>query len=302
MTNEFSEPFEPSKSSKKASRKAAAAMEGKMKALAPSYVPKTENQRMYLKHLTNSSVDIVLGVGPAGSGKTLFACYAAIQALIQGKIQKIIMTRPLVSVDKEDIGYLPGNMIRKMDPWTRPIFDILLEFYSQRDIDAMLESGVIEISPLAYMRGRTFKKAFIIADEMQNSSPNQMLMMMTRVGLGTKMVITGDLKQSDRPDWENGLKDFLHKWKGYSRKRGGDGSGGCDEIQCVEMEAQDIQRSAVVSKILDIYEEKAKVDLPARPSSITYTNSSIFYQMITKNNSTVMDDAAIIPKYLYRPL
>jgi hypothetical protein len=118
------------------------------------------------------------------------------------------------------------------------------------------------------------------------------------------MVITGDLKQSDRPDWENGLKDFLHKWKGYSRKRGGDGDGGCgcDEIQCVEMEAQDIQRSAVVSKILDIYEEKAKVVPPPRPSSITYTNSSIFYQMITKNNSTVMDDAAIIPKYLYRPL
>lgn len=246
----------------------------KMKSMSPQYVPRSDNQRKYLEHLQNPNVKIVLGVGPAGCGKTLFACYSAIEELKKGRIKKIIITRPLVSVDKEDIGYLPGTLVNKMDPWTRPIIDIFLEFFSQRDVDSMLESGAIEISPLAYMRGRTFKRSFIIADEMQNSSPNQMLMMTTRIGEGTKLVITGDLKQSDRFD-ENGLVDFMKKLKQYNIDIIKDGSdddvnadsevgSGLDssaqvdicQIHLVELKSMDVERSPVVVKVLDIYKNK----------------------------------------------
>ena len=136
-------------------------------------------------------------------------------------------------------------LIAKMNPWTRPIFDILEEFYSVRDIDNMLNSGVIEISPLGFMRGRTFKRAFIIADEMQNSSPNQMLMLATRLGEKSRMVVTGDLKQSDRME-SNGLLDLMRKIEAFKGER--------DLIQMVSMGQGDVQRSEVVSKILEIYE------------------------------------------------
>jgi phosphate starvation-inducible PhoH-like protein len=219
------------------------------RAISPVYTPRTLNQKTYVQYLGESSTKIVLGVGAAGSGKTLFACYTAIQELRRGSITKIIMTRPVVPVEEEEIGFLPGSLINKMDPWTRPIFDILLEFYAQKDIDAMLHAGVIEISPLAFMRGRTFKRAFIIADEMQNSSPNQMLMLATRLGEGSKMVITGDLKQSDRGA-NNGLADLLHKLKVYDKASN---PGNTSSIKYVELESEDVQRSAIVSKILDIY-------------------------------------------------
>lgn len=220
-----------------------------MRYISPYYKPRSENQGLYVKYLCDNNIPIVIGVGPAGSGKTLFACNQAVIALKSGAVDKIILTRPVVPVE-EDIGFLPGSLINKMDPWTRPIFDILLEFYQQKDIDGMLHSGALEISPLAYMRGRTFKKAFIIADEMQNSSPNQMLMLTTRIGDGSKMVITGDLKQSDR-GIDNGLADIMRKIKSYNDfdiyKK--------DElgIRIVEMDGQDIQRSPIVAKLLDIY-------------------------------------------------
>ena len=220
-----------------------------IRAIAPHYVPKTGNQELYVKYLEDERAKIVLGVGPAGSGKTLFACAAAISALRSGMIQKIVMTRPVVPVE-EDIGFLPGSMLNKMDPWTRPIFDILGEFYAQKDIDSMLHSGTIDIVPLAYMRGRTFKRSFIIADEMQNSSPNQMLMIATRIGDESKMVITGDLKQSDR-GFNNGLADLLGRLKK---------SGVTDEsIRYVELEAADVQRSPIVRRILDIYSDQEVV-------------------------------------------
>ena len=222
------------------------------RSISPLYKPKTENQKLYVKHLIDDIIPIVLGVGPAGSGKTLFACNQAVLALKKKEIQKIILTRPVVPVE-EDIGFLPGNLIHKMDPWTRPVFDILLEYYSQKDIDSMLHGGVLEISPLAFMRGRTFKNAFIIADEMQNSSPNQMLMLTTRIGDKSKLVITGDLQQSDR-GVNNGLADFLNKIKKYNDY--------ClksdipiPNIRIVEMNSVDIQRSAIVSKLLEIYKE-----------------------------------------------
>ena len=238
---------------------------------AELYKPRTENQALYVKYLTDISTPIVVGVGPAGSGKTLFACNQAVAALRSGFVQKIILTRPIVPVE-EDIGFLPGSLINKMDPWTRPIFDILLEFYPQKDIDSMLHNGVLEISPLAYMRGRTFKRAFVIADEMQNSSPNQMLMLTTRIGEQSKLVITGDLAQSDRIA-ANGLADFIGKIRAYEktvhtdlvetrRKHDKESLG----IRIIEMENQDIQRSPIVAKLLKIYSSRGTTVPPTTPS------------------------------------
>jgi len=275
------------------------------RAISPVYTPRTANQKTYVKYLEEDSAKIVLGVGAAGSGKTLFACYTAIQELRRGSVSKIIMTRPVVPVEEEEIGFLPGSLINKMDPWTRPIFDILLEFYAQKDIDAMLHGGVIEISPLAFMRGRTFKRAFIIADEMQNSSPNQMLMLTTRLGEGSKMVITGDLKQSDRGT-DNGLSDLLRKLKAYENR------GETDSIKYVELESEDVQRSPIVSKILDIYGGAApkpntvvlcntttlvNVPLVEKKINASYITNHTVHNSTTKSNrANISDnDAALIP-------
>ena len=157
------------------------------------YLPKTLNQQLYVDYIKNRNVSLVFGVGPAGSGKTLFACSSAIQELKQGYVDRIIITRPIISVD-EELGFLPGSIEQKMNPWTRPIFDIFSEFVSISKIKHMVDNGVIEISPLAFMRGRTFKRCFIIADEMQNSSPKQMKMLLTRLGDDSRMVVTGKIK------------------------------------------------------------------------------------------------------------
>lgn len=246
------------------------------KFMIPKYSPKTANQKTYVDYLGDESKKIVVGVGAAGSGKTLFACCQAVADLKRGAIQKIIMTRPVVSVE-EDIGFLPGSLIHKMDPWTRPIFDILLEFYTQKDIDSMLHGGVIEISPLGYMRGRTFKRAFIIADEMQNSSPNQMLMLATRLGEESKMVVTGDLKQSDR-GVDNGLADFVMRLKG---------SAGGNEFGFVELGVEDVQRSAIVAKVLDLYAQK-----PGANHSSVANNSSVAQKPVANNSSVAQKPGA----------
>ena len=219
---------------------------------------------MYVNALENRDVPIVFGIGPAGCGKTLFACLAAVKSLRAGKIKKIIMTRPIVPVEEEEIGFLPGNLVKKMDPWTRPIFDILLEFYPQRDLDHMIQNGVIEISPLAFMRGRTFKQAFIIADEMQNSTPNQMMMLTTRIGDDSKMVITGDLKQTDRGERGNGLSDLISKVEAYQKDLLPSHAESDSvfpirykkDIEIVRMNASDVQRNPIVTRILDIYQYK----------------------------------------------
>jgi phosphate starvation-inducible PhoH-like protein len=176
-------------------------------------------------------------------------------------------------------------MINKMDPWTRPIFDILLEFYAQKDIDGMLHSGVLEISPLGYMRGRTFKNAFIIADEMQNSSPNQMLMLTTRIGERSKMVITGDLKQSDRgPD--NGLADLMRKLTEYNKYCETNGQS-VPNIKMVLMKGQDIQRSPIVSTLLDIYSDEPRKINDTQQDPVVIGKK----ERVQLNN----DDAALIP-------
>jgi phosphate starvation-inducible PhoH-like protein len=265
------------------------------RSLAPLYSPRGPNQKRYVEYLDDPAVSILLGVGPAGTGKTLFACSAAVQEMKRGAIQKIILTRPVVSVE-EDIGFLPGSLIAKMDPWTRPIFDILGEFYTQKDVDSMLHSGAIEISPLAYMRGRTFKKSFIIADEMQNSSPNQMLMLTTRLGQGSKMVITGDLKQSDRMT-NNGLLDIMNKLKAYQ----GDSS----SIKVVEMGLEDVERSAVVSKILDIYRDPEPLSSGSTATSVSTGRSvnsvaSYDFEPPLKANFGIDNDCALIPLKYYK--
>ena len=239
-----------------------------MRGISPLYSPRSANQKKYVDTLNNQNTTLVFGIGPAGTGKTLFACNAAIRDLKQGKIQKIVITRPVVPVE-EELGFLPGNIKHKMDPWTRPIFDIFLEYYSQKDIDAMIHGSVIEISPLGFMRGRTFKKCFIIADEMQNSSPNQMLMLTTRIGLGSKMVITGDLNQSDRVN-DNGLKIFMDKIRKYNGDKNG--------IEICELENADIERSAVVSQILNIFkgneESGSQPSHVVRPDIVSLVSSS----------------------------
>lgn len=260
----------------------------RLKALSKTYMPKSANQKTYVSHLASKSVDIVVGVGPAGTGKTLFACNYAVERLRSGSIEKIVITRPVVSVE-EEIGFLPGNLVSKMDPWTKPVFDILLEFYSQKDIDSMIHGGVIEIAPLAFMRGRTFKHAFVIADEMQNSSPNQMLMLMTRLGEGSKMVITGDLKQSDRSS-DNGLRDLLAKLKTRSE--------GIEGIGYVELDFEDVERSPIVRRVLDLY--SGETSSPKKTKSVGETPSPKKTKSVGDKNLWIEldSDASIIPRSL----
>jgi phosphate starvation-inducible PhoH-like protein len=239
------------------------------KQMCPIYKPRGPNQKMYVHYLNDPGVSVLISTGPAGTGKTLFACATAVQELMDRNVDKIILTRPVVPVE-EDIGYLPGSLVSKMHPWTRPIFDILEEFYSLREIDSMIHSGIIEISPLAFMRGRTFKRSFVIADEMQNSSPNQMLMLATRLGEQSRMVITGDLKQSDRCE-DNGLLDLLNKL--HKNKRS------FHEFKTVLFEQCDVERSITVSKILELYSDKpsiaknSPVDLP---ENVKHSSFSVF--------------------------
>ena len=229
------------------------------KKYVPIYYPKTENQIKYVDQLSNENNTIIIALGPAGTGKTLFACSEAIKQLKIGMVDKIIITRPLVTVE-EDLGFLPGNINKKMDPWTRPIFDIFLEVFSQREIDVMMINNIIEISPLAYMRGRTFKNAFIIADEMQNSSPNQMMMLTTRIGLNSKMVITGDLKQTDKGN-NSGLSDFVNRfelYKKYDTESERDKKEYDKNIEVIYLGKSDIERNPIVKKIIDIYQFDVK--------------------------------------------
>jgi phosphate starvation-inducible PhoH-like protein len=227
--------------------------------LSHIYKPKGYNQKLYFDYLHDPKQKIIATVGPAGTGKTMLAVSVAVDLFKKKQYEKIIITRPVVSVE-EDIGFLPGNLVKKMDPWTRPIMDIFMEYYCQAEITNMIQNNIIEISPLGYMRGRTFKNAFIIADEMQNSSPNQMLMLLTRIGINSKMVITGDLAQSDRLE-NNGLKDLIYKYKHYYLKNEAfepQNSTITDnaQIKIVELNNTDIQRSEVVQKVLQLYNYK----------------------------------------------
>jgi len=206
-------------------------------------VPRNDSQKKFLSSLKKENYKIVLASGPAGTGKTLFGIEQGIKNYINGNYDKLIFTRPVVSVD-EDIGYLPGTLEDKMAPWIRPIFDILYNFISPKEVESLITEKIIEISPLGFMRGRTFKNCWIVADEMQNSTVSQMKMLLTRIGENSRLIITGDCEQHDRKHEINGLEDFLNKIKG---RRSG-------SISSVEFDKCDIEREDVVKEVLEIYE------------------------------------------------
>ena len=195
--------------------------------------PRTPNQVAYVKKLMSPTKPIVIAVGPAGSGKTLFACQVACQQLKLGHFEKIVVTRPTVSVD-EELGFLPGKLEKKMEPWVKPMFEI---FESER------VSKSVEIVPMAYMRGRTFRNSYVIADEMQNSTLNQMRMVLTRIGDDSKMVVTGDLEQCDVGQNMNGLANLFHKI----------GDREFEYIDYITLEGEDVQRHPAIKEVLSIY-------------------------------------------------
>lgn len=208
-------------------------------------VPRNLSQEEYIDYLTDPSTRITFAMGPAGTGKTLLAVLNAIRLFKSGEIARIVITRPAVSVDEQH-GFLPGDINQKMEPWTRPIFDVFEEFWSPPEIQKMLMDRVIEVSPLAYMRGRTFKKCYIIADEIQNATPSQVKMLLTRIGEGTKCSVTGDLQQHDRGFEDNGLKDFVERYAKHGEAYG---------IATTWFQRKDVERDPIVQTILNIYGE-----------------------------------------------
>ena len=205
-------------------------------------LPRNIAQEKYIDALTNPEISVVVACGDAGTGKTHLATLYAIQCLKARTHEKIVITRPLIAVDDKDIGFLPGDIQSKMSPWTRPVLDVFAEFFNARQITGMLEEGVIELVPLAYIRGQTFKNSIVIVDEAQNTTANSMLSALTRIGEGSKMVVTGDVKQSDR-GIKNGLQDFL------SRNPNIPGVAVCP------FGKQHVERHPVISAILQLYGE-----------------------------------------------
>lgn len=208
-------------------------------------IPKSLNQETYIDLLQNPQRLIVYAAGPAGTGKTMLAVLAALKAFRAGECSKIVITRPAVGVDDEQHGFLPGTLNQKMEPWTRPIFDIIEEYYRPQEVLRLLEEKYIEIAPLAFMRGRTFKQSWIIADEMQNATPSQMKMLLTRLGENSKMVITGDTQQADRRAKDNGLLDFQSLMANFDSQY----------IAGVEFAVKDVRRHPAVAEVLKLYGE-----------------------------------------------
>jgi len=208
-------------------------------------VPKSRGQENLVLSLLDPQVVITIAVGPAGTGKTYLAMQAAIKALRTGEIEKIILTRPAVGVDDEKHGFLPGDLNQKMEPWTRPLLDVLHEYYSPKDVAQMLTDQIIEISPLAFMRGRTFKAAYIIADEMQNATPSQMKMLLTRIGVGSRIVVTGDVEQADRTTVNNGLIDIAARLERIPSQG----------LQVCKLGVRDVQRHPIINTVLEIYSD-----------------------------------------------
>lgn len=202
--------------------------------------PKTANQKKYVEAIDEHT--ITFGIGPAGTGKTYLAMAKAVAALQAKKVNRIILTRPAVEAG-EKLGFLPGTLSEKIDPYLRPLFDALRDMIDEEAIPRLMQSGVIEVAPLAYMRGRTLNDAFIILDEAQNTTPEQMKMFLTRLGFGSKMVITGDVTQIDLPNGAHSglrvIKDILHE---------------IDDIAFLELTAEDVVRHRLIGDIVKAYE------------------------------------------------
>ncbi|WP_273847421.1 PhoH family protein [Rubrobacter calidifluminis] len=203
-------------------------------------VPKTRNQKAYTDAIRQGT--ITFGIGPAGTGKTYLAVALAVDALNRGEVSRIILTRPAVEAG-ESLGFLPGDMMAKVDPYFRPLYDALYEMMDPAKFRSHMERGVIEIAPLAFMRGRTLNDAFVILDEAQNTTPQQMKMFLTRLGFGSKMVITGDVTQVDLPKGRrSGLEDARRILEGV------------EGVSFVSLERSDIVRSDLVMRIVNAYE------------------------------------------------
>jgi phosphate starvation-inducible PhoH-like protein len=206
-------------------------------------VPKSLAQEKLILSLQDLRVPITITVGPAGTGKSYLTMLAALNALRQGRVDKVVLTRPAVGVEDEKHGFLPGDLNKKMEPWTRPLLDVIKEFYHPREVTRMIEDEIIEISPLAFMRGRTFKNAYIVADEMQNATPNQTKMLLTRIGQHSKIVVNGDIEQTDKHKDNNGLLDLVTRLNAYP----------VAGIQACLMGSADIQRHEIIGQVLNLY-------------------------------------------------
>ncbi len=210
----------------------------------PGVTAKTLGQKRYLDAIRTH--DVTFGVGPAGTGKTYLAVAMALKALREGKVSRIVLTRPAVEAG-EALGFLPGDLYEKIMPYLRPLHDALHDMLPAEDLEKHTERGVIEIAPLAYMRGRTLNNAFIILDEAQNSTPEQMFMFLTRLGINSKAVITGDETQIDLPGHKrSGLLEAHHALKGI------------EGIAIVEFTRKDVVRHALVQRIIAAYEHHRK--------------------------------------------
>ena len=200
------------------------------------------NQRKYLQAIATH--DINFGVGPAGTGKTFLAVAMAVEALNQSRVQRLILVRPAVEAG-EKLGFLPGDLTQKVDPYLRPLYDALYEMLGVEKVARLLERNVIEIAPLAYMRGRTLNDAFVILDEAQNTSIEQMKMFLTRLGFGSTAVITGDMTQIDLPKHQkSGLKDAVEVLRGV------------EGVSFTFFEARDVVRHPLVARIVNAYEAR----------------------------------------------
>lgn len=206
-------------------------------------VPRNTAQEAHMRLLNNPEKRVVFAIGPAGTGKSYLSTIHAIKSLREGLIEKIIIVRPAVGAEGEEHGFLPGDLNEKLGPWLLPIIDIFEMFYSKEKFAEMVESGVIELSSLMYMRGRSFKDCAVIFDEAQNSLPSQMKLLLTRLGENTRAYITGDLDQTDHKNEANGLEDFIDRLE----------ASGSEMIGVARFQAKHIERDPIVGEVLRIY-------------------------------------------------
>ncbi|MGL4367388.1 MAG: PhoH family protein [Brevinemataceae bacterium] len=214
----------------------------KSKALDVSKYSKVKARSLHQKEYIDNVLmyDIVFGIGPAGTGKTYLAAACALHELSLGNFQKIILTRPVIETD-EHLGFLPGTLEEKLDPYIKPLYDAVSSMISMKEFEKMMADGRIELAPLAYMRGRTLSNAFVILDEAQNTTPNQMKMFLTRLGENSKMVVTGDVSQIDLKNCKSGLVDALEKLSNI------------DGISVYKFAEEDVVRHGLVRKIIQAY-------------------------------------------------